>query len=209
MIKGCLMIPPTHANFFQKCRSFVMAVFYVQIIFLCSAKTFATPHPGDTVSPKDIYRQWWQAFQKESLDTEINEDHSIKLTGWRFFSHGEDNVYRAVVYGGQVLTLRSGTGWRSALQKNAAKDLAQIVVWIEGKATLSPASGPGPDAEIQPPTLRRLENGEMHFQAWMGMPPSFTPHRLVIKAWPDGVAVIHHGSGNPSKPVSGDSDSGL
>lgn len=81
------------------------------------------------------------------------------------------------------------------MAESSAADIAAVVVWLKGKATLSQASGPGPDADIQPPSIVTMPDGTRRFRAWIGEPPAFEPVMFTLTVPPSGEGRVHWGGG--------------
>jgi hypothetical protein len=148
------------------------------------------------MSPEDIYGAWLTS-RGGRLEGPVNEDRSLGLVGWHLFGHGPQFDDRAAVRAGTILTLQGGEGWRETLETMNAEEVARVVVWLKGKATLSAASGPGPDADIQPPTITCLPDGSRRFQAWIGEPPQFEPVRFTLTVPAEGAATAKWGPDAP------------
>jgi hypothetical protein len=147
----------------------------------------AAKPPGPGLTPTARYRR---AVEVQGRAAEsITFDDRDAFAGFQYVFH-DDRQDRSLVSADAVVSLRSGAGWHTLLSAGTTADVAEAVVWMKGKASLSTPTGPGPDAEVVPPEVLTLSDGTRRLTMYLGEPPSFTPVLLTVTAPPNGDASL-------------------
>ena len=147
----------------------------------------AAKPPGPALTPSARYRGVVEV-QGRAAES-ITWDDRPAFAGFQYVFHG-DRQDRSLVSADAVVSLRSGAGWHALLSTGSTADVAEAVVWMKGKASLSTATGPGPDAEVVSPEIVALSDGTRRLTLYVGEPPSFTPVLLTVTAPPSGDASL-------------------